>query len=82
MDDYNDVRIFQMIKRLHKACQDYAIWKSDHSPNEKPWLYAEQQMCMPRVRLDQCRPRIYEQIHVDESRCDEVAETADEAVED
>lgn len=61
--------MMQVIKRLHQACLAYPAWKSQNSPDWKPWSHFEQQMNMSRVRLEQCRPRDYEQVVVDESNC-------------
>uniref|UniRef100_A0A7E4VUT0 START domain-containing protein 10 n=1 Tax=Panagrellus redivivus TaxID=6233 RepID=A0A7E4VUT0_PANRE len=55
------------LKKLHKTCQNYPAWKNKHEPHWKPWLFPEQLQAAPRIKLEQCRPRVYDQQIVDES---------------
>lgn len=32
----------QVMKSVHKAGQNYPAWKQQNSPDQKPWLYPEQ----------------------------------------
>ncbi|CAB3401614.1 unnamed protein product [Caenorhabditis bovis] len=57
----------KVVKKLHKACLHYEEWKEKHHPNWKPWIVPEQQMDFPRVDLEKCQPKEYEQEIIDES---------------
>uniref|UniRef100_A0A8R1DPY4 START domain-containing protein 10 n=1 Tax=Caenorhabditis japonica TaxID=281687 RepID=A0A8R1DPY4_CAEJA len=63
----------KVIKKLHKACIGYAVWKEKHHPSWKPWSVPEQQMDFPRVDLLKCQPKDYEQEIIDESNLSAVS---------
>lgn len=43
----------KMVKRIHKACQNYGAWKRLHNPQFKPWLYPEQ-IAAKRILISDC----------------------------
>jgi len=43
----------KMVKKLHKACLNYASWKRLHNPSHKPWLYPEQ-ISAKRIHITDC----------------------------
>ncbi|XP_051155007.1 START domain-containing protein 10-like [Leptopilina boulardi] len=43
----------KMVKKLHKASQNYPSWKLLNSPNLKPWHFPEQ-ISAPRIKIEDC----------------------------
>ncbi|KAG5449822.1 START domain-containing protein 10 [Clonorchis sinensis] len=65
----------RVIKRLVKACQQYATWKRKHQPEFKPWIYPEQ--CkLPTINWDDIlsTPDVAGDVTVDESNAMDMAE--------
>lgn len=44
--------LLQVMTRLYGACRDYEAWKSQNSPNLKPWRFPEQ-IELPRVKMSE-----------------------------
>lgn len=57
----------RLVKKLHKACLNYANWKQENRPEWKPWIYPEQLVNMVRINVADCIPRNYDQEIIDES---------------
>uniref|UniRef100_A0AC34QHU4 START domain-containing protein n=1 Tax=Panagrolaimus sp. JU765 TaxID=591449 RepID=A0AC34QHU4_9BILA len=55
------------LKKLHKACSNYPLWKSKHQPQWKPWIFPHQLQNAVRVDLKQCQSKNYDQVILDES---------------
>ncbi|KAK4875734.1 hypothetical protein RN001_012156 [Aquatica leii] len=46
----------KMVKQLRKAAEGYESWKSQQKhPDLKPWIYPEQTLRSPRVKIEDCR---------------------------
>ncbi|XP_059080025.1 START domain-containing protein 10-like, partial [Tigriopus californicus] len=43
----------KLIRKLHKACQKYPSWKSQHGKAQKPWLFPEL-IASPRINVKDC----------------------------
>ncbi|KAG2463608.1 STA10 protein, partial [Polypterus senegalus] len=68
----------KVLKKIHKASQRYEEWKVRHSPDQKPWLYPEQNT-LPSVKLSELSIQRAESLEqVDESTLNEEKESEEE----
>jgi len=68
--------------KLQKACRNYATWKEEHSPEQKPWLFPEQSSLPPLNPADIGKWELMASPVLDEREAVEVVAVADGADED
>jgi len=57
----------KLMKKMHRACRHYSQWKANNEPDRKPWSHPEQQTNSPRIQLEDCIARNYDEAAIDES---------------